>query len=690
MYLTKRGTTLLSMLLHTTTYLSIEDLQNRLNVSTRTVYAEIKRMNSWLETHQLSGVQRKDQRGYYLHPHEKEVIIEKADTVLVGHDYEPCVKERRAILLLSIACSEKHLKIDDFMEMTKVSRNTLLEDMKQLKEALSKQQLTLHYQAASGYLISGEERTIRLALKPYIHFIRTMIKNEKTFPSVWLKGPISYKRIHAILQQSEQDLKLEFADDMLDQLSMDLFFYFKRMKLGRAVHISTEEKRTLQETDECLAAIRFMAQIQKETSLLVHDDEIYFLSTLWLSAKKQKLPSSQKPEEHLIRTIARQMIIDFQRYACISFQEVEVLEQNLTMHLIPAYYRLIYHIEIINELTDSMKHAQPEVFDITQKVACHLEKAACSKMSDHEIAYVAMHFGGWMRREGISSIAKRSVYIVCGEGIGTSHMLKTQLLELIGYIDIRGLLSKRSYEELTSIDADFVVSTTPISFKGKPVHLVHPILTAYEKKTLLQYGEGSEPKLDEHHVNALFNIIQQHTIVQNEKALLHDLKELLHPTYVSHQKGWKPVLNDLLTEETIQLQQTADTWQEAITKAAQPLLDQQAIQESYVKAMIQSVHQNGPYIVIAPQVAIPHARPEDGVNKLSMSLMSCHQPVSFSKDGKKQVRLIIVLAAIDSMTHLKALKQLTMLLSEEKRVRQLIEAEELAAIQQLINRFSQV
>ncbi|MGE6628140.1 HTH domain-containing protein [Bacillus pumilus] len=103
------------MLLHTTSYLSIEDLQNRLNVSTRTVYSEIKRMNSWLKTHELSGVQRKDQLGYYLHTHEKEVIIQKADTILVGHDYEPCVKERRAILLLSIVCNEKYLKIDDFM-----------------------------------------------------------------------------------------------------------------------------------------------------------------------------------------------------------------------------------------------------------------------------------------------------------------------------------------------------------------------------------------------------------------------------------------------------------------------------------------------------------------------------------------------------------------------------------------------
>ncbi len=141
----------------------------------------------------------------YIHM-KKKSLFEKADTILVGHDYEPCVKERRAILLLSIACSEKHLKIDDFMKMTKVSRNTLLEDMKQLKEALSKQQLTLHYQAASGYLISGEERAIRLALKPYIHFIRNMIKNEKTFPSVWLKGPISYKRIHASPSSSQNKI----------------------------------------------------------------------------------------------------------------------------------------------------------------------------------------------------------------------------------------------------------------------------------------------------------------------------------------------------------------------------------------------------------------------------------------------------------------------------------------------------
>ncbi|BBP89846.1 hypothetical protein BsIDN1_34640 [Bacillus safensis] len=97
------------------------------------------------------------------------------------------------------------------------------------------------------------------------------------------------------------------------------------------------------------------------------------------------------------------------------------------------------------------------------------------------------------------------------------------------------------------------------------------------------------------------------------------------------------MLKDLLTEQTIKLHQTADTWQRGDYKSgAAFLLDQNAIKPSYVEAMIQSVHQNGPYIVIAPQVAIPHARPEDGVNKLSMTLMSFKQPISFSKDGKKK------------------------------------------------------
>lgn len=37
--------------------------------------------------------------------------------------------------------------------------------------------------------------------------------------------------------------------------------------------------------------------------------------------------------------------------------------------------------------------------------------------------------------------------------------------------------------------------------------------------------------------------------------------------------------------------------------------------------MIQKVESFGPFIHICPDVALPHARPEDGVNQLGMSLL---------------------------------------------------------------------
>ncbi|MGE6632255.1 BglG family transcription antiterminator [Bacillus sp. NPDC077027] len=692
MFLTKRGTNLLMMLLYTPSRLSMEDMQNALNVSTRTIYYEINRINDWLKSNKHSLIQREHRSGYYVKPDEKEAIKKNAETLHVGESYELCMEERRALLILSIACHSKPLFVEDLSSFAKVSRNTILDDIKQLKQALSSQQIMLHFNVTSGYFLSGAEMSIRHALRSYIHRIRPILVNkEKISLSTWIDGPISRKRMRALLIQCELELEIEFADDMLEQLSLDLFFYLKRIKLGKDADMSAEEKSTLQETREFFAAIRFMTRVQEESGLRVKDDEVYFLSTLFLSAKKQKLTQPKSDQEHhLIRSIARKMIFDFQRYACISFQEQSELERNLMMHLKPAYYRMKYKIKVINELTDSVRNAQPEVFGMTKKVAIHLEQATCGIASDHEIAYLAMHFGGWMRREGISTMKRQSVIIVCAEGIGTSHMLKTQLLDLIAYIEIRGMISKREYECLQTIDADFIVSTTPISSKGKPVHIVHPILTPYEKKTLLRYGEGGDFSSDEHMLEDILTAIHKHTIVQNEQALLQDIKELLQPSFASRQKGWKPVLNDLLKRETIQLKQTAQTWQDAITKAAQPLLSNHSIEETYIDAMIQSVHQNGPYIVIAPEVAIPHARPEDGVNTLGMSLMSLKEPVYFSEKEEKPVRLIIVLAAIDSVTHLKALQQLTTLLSDQKHIEQLSTTNRLTDVQSLIQHFSTI
>ncbi|MFG6128711.1 PTS sugar transporter subunit IIA, partial [Staphylococcus aureus] len=53
-----------------------------------------------------------------------------------------------------------------------------------------------------------------------------------------------------------------------------------------------------------------------------------------------------------------------------------------------------------------------------------------------------------------------------------------------------------------------------------------------------------------------------------------------------------------------------------MTVASQPLLQEQVIEQCYVEAMIESVNELGPYIVIAPEIAIAHARPNNNVHQV--------------------------------------------------------------------------
>lgn len=141
------------------------------------------------------------------------------------------------------------------------------------------------------------------------------------------------------------------------------------------------------------------------------------------------------------------------------------------------------------------------------------------------------------------------------------------------------------------------------------------------------------------------------------------------------------MLNDLLTKETVNFIQKVTNWQESIEAAASPLLLNGSITKEYVEAMINTINELGPYIVIAPFVALPHARPKQGVRKLSMSLLIIREAVYFQENA---VHVIFVLAAIDNETHLRALSQLCELISDEELIGQMIKIEDKEQILDII------
>lgn len=128
---------------------------------------------------------------------------------------------------------------------------------------------------------------------------------------------------------------------------------------------------------------------------------------------------------------------------------------------------------------------------------------------------------------------------------------------------------------------------------------------------------------------------------------------------------------EILTKDKIIVKNSVEDWKHAIQQASKPLLEQNIIEIDYVESMIKSVQELGPYIVIAPEIAIAHARPDDNVNEVGLSLLKLNEHINFSKDGH-YASLIFVLSAIDNSSHLSVLQSLAQLLGNEDNIQRLI------------------
>lgn len=123
-------------------------------------------------------------------------------------------------------------------------------------------------------------------------------------------------------------------------------------------------------------------------------------------------------------------------------------------------------------------------------------------------------------------------------------------------------------------------------------------------------------------------------------------------------------------------------WEKAVQVASEPLIEEGLIKKKYVKAMIESVHENGPYIVLKDFFALPHAQAGVGVNELGMSLLTLDEPVDLVGNP---VKVLVVLAAVDSDSHLEALTELSTLLMDDEIYEEFISGD-LEKINEIIKR----
>ncbi|MEJ9217548.1 BglG family transcription antiterminator [Paenibacillus glucanolyticus] len=687
----ERSTRILTLLHEAADYVSLEELMQKLGISRRTVYYDMEKVNDWLKAVHLPPVQYVRTAGYYL-PDESRAGLPKLAGKPHAQQYYLSPRERLAWISLYLLSAVGPLFVQHLTHLLQVSRGTVLKDLNSVRQEIEGARLKVTYDRKRGYGVQGQERDKRKLLNYYFGQIfgnasweQALDPNQESesheltavlFPRME-SGDL--KRVYRLISDSEITLGVDLTDEMLFNLTARFLLYIRRIQAAQWISIDEDERSVLHRTPEFEAAARIAEGLGPLFGISFPDEEVCYFAMHLLGARVNRMEQVTGSEEVLkqLRQVTQQMIDDFQRYACVFLPNREAMEEHLLVHLKPAYYRILYGLDLENPLLENILTKYREVFELTRRSAAPFERLVGRKLDDNEIGYLAMHFGGWLRRENTKPAVRRQGAIVCVNGISASRMLKSQLENLFSAVDISAVLSLRDYESFHEERVDFIFSTVPLPDSKVPVLLVNPILSDKDKEHLLNQISmvaGRKSRTQANTVQALLDIVHKYAAVKDEAGLAEELNH-----YLSVGKTWlsearKPSLSDLLTERMIQVKREAADWRSAIREAAEPLLEDGHIDGAYIDAMISKVEALGPYIVVAPGIAIAHGKPQDGVRRLGISLLRLEQPVAFSEEPRHQVQIILVLAAIDGESHLKALSELTLLLGEKENLTRLKEA----------------
>jgi len=113
-----------------------------------------------------------------------------------------------------------------------------------------------------------------------------------------------------------------------------------------------------------------------------------------------------------------------------------------------------------------------------------------------------------------------------------------------------------------------------------------------------------------------------------------------------------------LPDDAVELGATAVDWRAAVELAGSLLARVGAALPSYTEAMVRMVQDRGPYIVIAPGLALAHTQSGAGVLTDGLAVVTLAQPVDFGHPYNDPVRVVLALAAATPGTHLPMLAAL--------------------------------
>jgi len=657
--LNTRNIKLLEYLLKNNGVSSIKELADFLDLGERIIRYDLEKINEYLLSEKLPEIVRESKGRLKLDDMEKiKLFLKKKDKEL-----ELTPKNRVEYLLVKILF-KNHINLTTIMEKLEISRTTIKNDLKSVKEMLSNYRLKINLKGNRGLILVGEEEDIRkLQLRILSEYKNNLSSGKEKIKEILDEylDERDKNGIKTFIFYIQKQMEKIISDEAYGIIETYILIAINRIRGNHRLE-KIPNAKFLEETSEFQVIHKAGSILEANYELELDQLEILKITDYILGSHTYNFTYSYYENWVEIEIMVKNLIDKFNEKIDVDISSDTKLLEGLINHIKPTIYRMKTGIELQNSIYEEVVVSYPNLYNITSEIIEELEGFVGEKFKPDEIAFLVIHFKAAIDRNRYRKKDIKNVLLVCGLGYGSSKLLAQQIKDIysINIVDIIPYHMVERYKKNNEIDMIITTLEESIFNLEVPTIRVKPILSRQDIHNLDKYALPKYRK--KVLLSSLLNLVNSTAKVQDEKRLIDGLKVIFEDRLIDDLSKEKLDITDLLKVKNISLNQSATTWEDAIEKTGKLLLKNGYIKESYITSMIDVVKEYGSYIIITPGVALPHARCDGNVVDTGMSLLTLREPVIFP--GGKKVDLLISISSKDNKEHLDSLVDLMNLLTE--------------------------
>ncbi|UPM54118.1 BglG family transcription antiterminator [Gottfriedia acidiceleris] len=490
MYISAREREIINLLLVHPNGINVQEIAEKLNVSSRTVQRELKGVKSIASAHNLFlkkvlGV------GMYLEgtPEQKNEL----QITILKSGQEFTQKERQELILCSLLKEPESIKLSSLANDLHVTVATVSNDLNKVEEWLKDFDLDLIRKKGYGIALLGSERKKRKALGHLIaqqlneYEFLSVVEDEYESKNRFTNGLLEIIKLEKLtmigkmIRDIEQQLPYSLADSAFMTFTIHLSLAIERIIQGEVVKMDQVVLEELSNTKEFNIASQIVNELEEVFKVNIPSAEKGYITMHLLGARQRQEKNDWLKESSTEIVIGSKKLINYvSKELEINFEEDQALFEGLITHIEPAIYRIQKKLDANNPLASQIQEDYPAMFKSIQTGL----KEAFPKIvfPTEEIAYLVLHFGS---SQVIYDNSKEvRALVLCSSGIGSSKMLASRIkkeIKEITEIEVSSLANLRNIQiELY----DIILSTVEMPGFTKKYITVNPLLPKNEAEQI--------------------------------------------------------------------------------------------------------------------------------------------------------------------------------------------------------------